>query len=61
VKRPGRPREVENPVRVSVRVSSTEYDYLDRIAKANDKSVPTVIRHAISALTNRPQNQTMAM
>ncbi len=56
----GRPREVEDPVRVSVRVSSPSYDRLDRIARANGLSVPAVIRFAISALENRPQSQTSA-
>jgi predicted transcriptional regulator len=56
----GRPREVEDPVRVSVRVSSPAYDHLDRLARQTGTSVPAVIRQAISALQNRPQLQTSA-
>lgn len=50
----GRPREVVDPVRVSVRVSAPEYDRLDRLARRNGISVPAVIRGAISVLKNRP-------
>ena len=56
----GRPREVEDPVRVNVSVSSPVYDRLDQIARANGTSVPAVIRFAISVLENRPQSQTSA-
>ena len=48
----GRPREVENGVRVSVRVPASDYDRLDRLARQSGASVPAVIRHAISALKN---------
>jgi predicted transcriptional regulator len=49
----GRPREVENPVRVSVRVSASDYDRIDRIARDSGTSVPAVIRSAISVLQSR--------
>jgi hypothetical protein len=49
----GRPREVENGVRVSVRLPAPDYDRLDRLARASGISVPTAIRGAISALINR--------
>lgn len=46
----GRPREVENPVRVSVRIPATVYDQIDR----GGASVPRFLRQAaISALKNR--------
>ena len=48
--RGGRPREVENPVRVSVRLSAQDYDRLDRLARQSGSSVPAVIRHAVSVL-----------
>jgi hypothetical protein len=51
----GRPREVIDPVRVTVRVSGAAYDRLDSLAKAHGKTVPEVIRRAISALENRPR------
>jgi hypothetical protein len=54
----GRPREVADPVRVSVRVEAYDYDALDRIARANGTTIPAVIRHAISVLQTRPQGQT---
>lgn len=54
----GRPREVEDPVRVSVRVEAYDYDRLDRLARERGTSVPAMIRLAISALQTRPQAQT---
>jgi predicted transcriptional regulator len=56
----GRPREVEDPVRVSVRVEACDYDRLDRFARESGTSVPAMIRQAISALQTRPQAQTSA-
>jgi predicted DNA-binding protein len=50
----GRPREVDNPVRVSIRVPAEAYDRLDSIARRHGESVPEVIRRVISALQNRP-------
>ena len=55
----GRPREVErDAVRVSVRVPSGDYDHLDALARAAGRSIPALIRDAISALQNRPRMQT---
>ncbi len=56
----GRPREVEDPVRVNVLVSSPEYDRLDRLARQSGVTVPAMIRQAISVLESRPQAQTSA-
>lgn len=56
----GRPREVADPVRVSVRVESREYDRLDKFARESGSTVPAMIRQAISALQNCPQAQTSA-
>lgn len=56
----GRPKDVENPVRVSVRVEAEDYDYLDQISRQSGNSIPKLIRQAISVLTNRPQGQTSA-
>ena len=53
----GRPIEVPDGVRVSVRVSAPDYDRLDRIARASGVSVPAVIRQAISVLENRPADR----
>jgi len=50
----GRPREVENPVRVSVRVSAQDYDRLDSLARRQGTSVPAVIRQAISVSKKQP-------
>lgn len=49
-RRRGRPREVVDPVRVSIRVPAAAYDRLDSIARGRGESVPEVIRQAISAL-----------
>lgn len=46
----GRPREVENPVRVCVRIASADYDRLDREARAQGTSVPAIIRARVSVL-----------
>ncbi len=54
VERRGRPREVEDAVRVCVRVSAPDYDRLDAKARAEGRSVPSLIRDAISALKYRP-------
>ena len=43
----GRPREVENPVRVSVRISASEYDRLDRQSRRTGLSVPALIRLSV--------------
>jgi hypothetical protein len=52
-RRRGRPREVDDPVRVCVRVSAQDYDRLDRVARDRGTSVPAIIRQAaISALQN---------
>ncbi len=48
----GRPREVVDGVRVSVRVPARDYDRLDRIARAQNGSIPALIRQAISVLKN---------
>ena len=56
----GRPREVEDPVRVSVRVEAGDYDRLDRLARESGTSVPAMIRQAISVLQTLPQAQTAA-
>lgn len=58
--KPGRPREIADPVRVSIRMEAPDYDRLDRLARDRGQSVPAVIRQAISALQNRPQAQTSA-
>lgn len=47
--RRGRPREVENPVRVSVRLSADEYDQLNALGKRLGKSVPRIVRAAAKA------------
>lgn len=44
----GRPREVKNPVRVSVRISGPEYDRMDAMARSQGKSVPAFIRQELS-------------
>jgi len=51
----GRPREVVDPVRVSVRISAPDYDRLDSLARREGTSVPAMVRVAISALNNRPR------
>lgn len=52
-RRRGRPREVpQDAVRVSVRFSPTDYDRLDRLARVEGRSIPALVRQAISALTN---------
>ena len=58
-KRLGRPIEVVDPVRVSVRLSSDDYDHLDAVARASGRSVPGVIRDAVSVLKNIHGTQTM--
>jgi predicted transcriptional regulator len=40
----GRPREVEDPVRVTVRLSAETYDRLDRVARDRDTTIPALIR-----------------
>lgn len=59
--KPGRPREVEDPVRVSVRLPGSTYDQLDRQARQDGLTVPEVLRRAaaISVLLTRPQAQTL--
>lgn len=52
----GRPPIADVSVRVSVRLPASTYDRLDRIARAQQTSVPDVIRR-ISALTNQPRPQ----
>jgi len=56
----GRPREVQNPVRIDIRVPAHDYDYLDRLARANDVSIASIIRRAISAVKYRKMAQTSA-
>ena len=56
----GRPREIEDPVRVSVRIEAYDYDRLDALARTQGSSAPAVVRQAISALLNRQQAQTSA-
>ena len=51
--RRGRPLEVPDGVRVSLRVTAQDYDRLDQLARRNGTTVPAVIRGAISALKNR--------
>jgi hypothetical protein len=57
----GRPREVVDPVRVSIRVPGDEYDQLDQYSRQSGLSVPKLIRQgAISALKNRQMATTSA-
>lgn len=56
----GRPREVENPVRIDIRVAAHDYDHLDRVARQSDLTIPALIRLAISAVINRPMATTSA-
>jgi hypothetical protein len=56
----GRPREVENPVRVDIRIPATDYDRLYAIAKQDELSIPALIRKAISALKYTPMATTAA-
>jgi hypothetical protein len=56
VERPkrGRPREVENPVRVCVRIPAQDYDAIDKQARVAGVSVPAMIRsELLSALLIR--------
>lgn len=56
--RGGRPRETVDPVRVSVRLSGTDYDRLDRMASEAGVSVPALIRAAaVSVSKTRPPSQ----
>jgi hypothetical protein len=48
----GRPRVANEAVRVNVTVAASEYDRLYQLARAQDTSVPAVIRLAISVLKN---------
>lgn len=56
----GRPREVENPVRIDIRLSADDYDVLDRAARSKDISLPALIRQVLSAVINRKQSSTSA-
>jgi len=59
VNKPGRPREVEDPVRVSVRLPGATYDRLDRQARREGVTIPEVLRRAaISVSQTKPQAQT---
>jgi hypothetical protein len=49
----GRPREVIDPVKVSVLLPGTVYDEIDRLSRSLKKTVPAVIRDVISASQNR--------
>lgn len=50
----GRPREVERPVRICIRVSETVFDALDRVARDEGSSIPSLLREgAFLALKNR--------
>jgi hypothetical protein len=50
----GRPREVENPVRVCIRIPAQDYDAIDQQARVAGVSVPAIIRSEIlSALLIR--------
>jgi hypothetical protein len=49
----GRPREVDDPVRVNVSVPARDYDRLDHAARQKGLTVPAIIRQAISVLNNR--------
>jgi hypothetical protein len=51
----GRPREVEDPVRVSVSLSAADYDRLDAEARRQGLSVPQVIRLSVAEKENSNQ------
>jgi hypothetical protein len=51
-RRRGRPREVADCVRVNLSLPASDYDRLYRQARANDKSIPALIREAISVTKN---------
>lgn len=54
----GRPREVHDPVRVSVLVPGDAYDSLDLLAKQQGTTVPKLLRFfGIKALKNRQRRQ----
>ncbi len=60
-RRMGRPREIENPVRVNISVSSEDYDRLYALAKQANESIPAIIRRGvISVLRNCVQAGTSA-
>jgi hypothetical protein len=49
----GRPREVQNPVRVSLSVEAEQYDLLYRLSQLTGESIQKIIRRrAFIALTN---------
>ena len=57
----GRPREIDNPVRVNLSVPADQYDQLYRIARQHDETIQAVIRRGvIYVLTNRAQAATAA-
>lgn len=43
----GRPREVHDAVRVSIRLSATDYDRLDALARKLGVSLPALIRRTV--------------
>lgn len=57
----GRPKETDNPVRVSLRLSAVHYDWFCALASRKGWSVPKTIRlAAISVLKNGAQATTSA-
>jgi hypothetical protein len=57
----GRPREVENPVRVSLSVEAEQYDRLYRLSQLTGESIQKIIRRrAFIALTNGVMETTSA-
>ena len=52
VKRRGRPRQMERPIRVNVSIAAREYDRLYALAREAGQTVPAMIRAAISVLKN---------
>jgi len=58
--KPGRPREIDDPVRMNVSIEAQDYDRIDALARRQGSSAPAVVRQAISVLLNRQQSQTSA-